>query len=254
MTNPADRSTIDDPLTHAIALQMEVDQLRADVARLEREVKQTGKSRDKAKQESSQLRARNERLSDKLEQARRDAKQAKHLAQQELQKQAAKKSPKRRQPSQKREAAHREEHSERVSDDGKMVVTLANNQVHISQPEQHYMLSSWPLDETDKHELKFCSLFNEVENGAYGEFAVAAANELASMWRLEHNCRRTEDLDVPPRLIKKLNELDLVLASEVNSALEEGSLAKVNGIGPAAIQQITQALEKASMQPTGNAK
>lgn len=236
----------EDPLTFAIGLKLECDQLRDDNAQLKKERDQAAKSRDKAKQEATQLRERNERLSEKLELAKRNAKQAKHLAQQELQKQAAKAakaSTKKRQGNLPSETESMETHPHHKSEDREIIVYLARDQVHVSQPQEHYLFSSWPLNETDKHDLKFSELITGVKNSGYGNFAEWAAQDLASRWRRENNCQRVEDLDLPHKIEKKLAEHELVLVSEISAALEDGSLAELKGIGPNTLQSISRALE-----------
>lgn len=148
-----------------------------------------------------QLRERNERLREKLEQEKRNAKQAKHLAQQELQKQAAKAakaSASQRQGKPSSDPANIEAFPHHKSEDGEMIVHLARDHVHISQPRQHYLLSSCPLGESEAHELKFSGLISGVQNSEYGEFANWAAQDLAcvgaariavSVWKT-WNCHR----------------------------------------------------------------
>jgi len=238
MTDTAAQDTQDDALVRAITLQMEVDELKADVQQLKKEAQQAQKARDKAKHEAEQLRTRNAKLSDKLDAAKKDAKQAKHLAREELQKARAKQDAKRGKSA---NSGAEEEAALVTSDDDKVKVSLINDQVQIAQP-PHYVISSTPLSESDQHQLEFCDLITAVRESEYGEFVDHASQAMAARWREQNQCLRVEDLELPTKVSATLAENGLVMISDIESRYAAGTLADIKGIGPAAIEQVAKAL------------
>ena len=242
MTDTSTQNTQDDALVRAITLQMEVDELSARVKQLQQDATQALKARDKAKYEAEQLRTRNAKLSDKLDAAKKDAKQAKHLAREELQKAQAKQDAKR---GKKATDGSQEEAPSISSDDGKITVSLVNDQVHVAQP-PHYVISSTPLSESDHDQLEFCDLIGSIRGGEYGEFIEQATQAMATRWRQQQQCMRVEDLALPTKVTTTLVEQGLVMTSDIEARHAAGTLADIKGIGPAAVEQVEKALASES--------
>ncbi|WP_458526395.1 hypothetical protein [Onishia taeanensis] len=242
MTGNATQDTQDDALVRAITLQMEVDELKANEQQLKKDAQQAQKARDKAKHEADQLRTRNAKLSDKLDAAKKDAKQAKHLAREELQKAQAKQEAKRgKAPN----VGANEATASVSSEDGKVTVSLVNDQVCVSQP-PHFVLSSIPLSESEQHQLEFCSLITHLRDGEHGDFVAQSTQAMATRWRQQQQCLRVEDLELPTKVVTTLSDNDLVMVSDIQAHHAAGTLSDIKGIGPAAVEQVAKALSSHS--------
>ncbi|WP_192034390.1 hypothetical protein [Halomonas sp. YLGW01] len=242
MTDNATQETQDDALVRAITLQMEVDELKANLQQLKKDSQQAQKARDKAKHEAEQLRTRNAKLSDKLDAAKKDAKQAKHLAREELQKAQAKQEAKRGKAA---NAGTSEATASVASDDGTVTVSLVKDQVCVAQP-PHFVISSTPLSESEQHQLEFCSLIASLRDGEYGDFIDQSTQAMATRWRQQQQCLRVEDLELPTKVVTTLSENGLVMASDIQARHAAGTLSDIKGIGPAAVEQVATALDSVS--------
>lgn len=232
----------DDPLAYAIAQELKVRDLSAALDQAQRGLKAAEHQAhqvNRFEKDLAQARERADRLKAKAEAAAKDAKQARHQAHQAKQQAEAKIARAQREREEKAGT-----HATLKSEDGKMIVQLAYNQVHIHEPDRWYMVSSQPLDKAFQHRLVFCGLIDGIKAGDYADFTLGAVQTLATQWRKEHGCLRVEDLDLPPSVVTRLEDAGYELAAAIAHQDAPEALVTIKGIGPATLKKIARALGK----------
>lgn len=242
MSHSSANTLHDDPLSFAIQQQLvntdlrgELDALRPRLKTLEAKLKQA----EKAAKEAQQHKDRADRLRAKLDSAEKDMKQVRHRMHQQEQKARA-----------ELERAKREKDSDKgphatiKSEDGKCIVQLAYNQVHIHEPERWYMVSSQPLHKAEKSRVVFCGLIDGIRAGDYAGFVDGAVGTLAAKWRAENNRLRVEDLDLSTKTMRRLEDAGIEMLEELQVEGIEQQLLSIKGIGPATVKQVMKAAAK----------
>ncbi|PAU79176.1 efflux RND transporter periplasmic adaptor subunit [Halomonas salipaludis] len=233
-----------DPYDEAIRLALDNRDLREELAVALRRAESAAASRDKAKAEADQQRERADRLAAEKAAGKKELAQTRHQARQRVQQLEAELARKEKAPAEKA-GEDPGPHATIKSDDGRVVVQLAFNQVHIHEPDRWYMVSSKPLDQAEKHRLVFCGLIDGIMAGDDAVFIKGAIHRLAGHWRKENGCQRIEDLDLPARVVTQLEDAGYELVSEIGTEAKRKALAGIKGIGPATIQKIARAVRKA---------
>lgn len=227
-----------DPYDEAIRLAIEAKDLREQLTRVKRQAESATTGRDKARGEMNQHKNRAEKLALERETDKKLYKQERHQAQQRIQQLEAEVARKKKDAV--KPAGEAGPHATIKSDDGRMIIQLAYNQVHIHEPDRWYMVSSQPLDKSEKHRMIFCGLIDGIMAGDYATFTKAAMHSLAGKWRKENGCQRIEDLDLPGGIVNRLEDAGYELASEILAAAD----IDAKGVGPASIKKIEKALKK----------
>ena len=229
----------DDPLAFAIQQQLINADLRTELmAERQRSKALEGKLRqaEKAAKESQQHKDRADRLRAKLDATERQAKQIRHETKQALDKARAE--------ARREKQRGAGNHATIKSDDGKCIVQLAYNQVHIHEPDRWYMVSSQPLNKAEKARVVFCGLIDGICAGDYAEFVEGAIGTLAAKWRADNHRLRVEDLDLPTKVMRRLEDAGIETLAELQADGIEQQLTAIKGIGPATIKQVMKAVAK----------
>ena len=233
-----------DPYDEAIRLAFDNKDMRQELAAALRRAESAAASRDKAKAEADQQRERADRLAAEKAAGKKELSQARHQLGQRVKQLEAELARKESTPAEK-PGEDPGPHATIKSDDGRVIVQLAFNQVHIHEPDRWYMVSSKPLDKAEKHRMIFCGLIDGIMAGEHKHFIKCAVHRLAGHWRKENGCQRIEDLDLPGRVVNQLEDAGYELLSEINTEAKRKPLAGIKGIGPATIQKIARAVRKA---------
>lgn len=229
----------DDPLAFAIQQQLINADLRTELmAERQRSKSLEGKLKqaEKAAKESQQHKDRADRLRAKLDATERQARQIRHETKQALDKARAE--------ARREKQRGAGNHATIKSDDGKCIVQLAYNQVHIHEPDRWYMVSSQPLNKAEEARVVFCGLIDGIRAGDYAEFVEGAIGTLAAKWRADNHRLRVEDLDLPTKVIRRLEDAGIETLAELRADGIEQQLLCVPGIGPATVKQVIKAVAK----------
>ena len=229
----------DDPLAFAIQQQLTNADLHTELmAERQRSKALEGKLKqaEKVVKEVQQYKGRADRLRAKLDATERQAKQIRHETKQALDKARS---------EARREKQHEAgNHATIKSDDGKCIVQLAYNQVHIHEPDRWYMVSSQPLNKAEKARVVFCGLIDGIRAGDYAEFVEGAIGTLAAKWRADNHRLRVEDLDLSTKVMRSLEDAGIETLAELKAEDIEQRLMAIKGIGPSTVKQILKAVAK----------
>lgn len=135
--------------------------------------------------------------------------------------------------------------------DERLVLQLLNDSVQLHSQEQCYTLSisCTELSKQKDGIPKFCMpLLNAaLEIEPYGDWARKALIGMGRMWRRDNNRVRIDDLDLPKKTIRLLQDQEIVFVKD----LKNRQLHKLPGIGPKTVESINAAVDKGPIDIPG---